>query len=123
MKISRRKASVGVATAAVAFHPLASWACLNGKWKIRCPNGHDDFVRDITCNHRCERCRRMAFENGEGNVVCPDGHVNHVKTGTDAELCTLGIESLICSAPGCGKNCRFDPEPFELRKPKWCKRA
>jgi hypothetical protein len=60
-------------------------ACLVGTWKVRCPNGHDDTVNDVTCNHVCEKCHADAIKDGSGCVVCPHGHAAHVSTGSRDE--------------------------------------
>ena len=62
--------------------PGSAWACLWGKWKIRCPNGHDDIVTQGTCQHTCETCGAQAFNNGAVRIVCPNGHATLVQTGT-----------------------------------------
>jgi hypothetical protein len=90
--------AIGVIMAA----PNPARACLAGRWKVRCSNGHDDIVKDITCNHTCEKCRVKTFSEGVGDVVCPDGHANHVSTGNRNEQ-SKWLQSLKCSK--CGKEC------------------
>jgi hypothetical protein len=82
--------------------PGAASACLVGKWRVRCPNGHDDIVDEITCNHNCEKCHALAFNDGEGNIVCPNNHVNHVSTGSTGER-GKWMRSHPCSR--CGEEC------------------
>lgn len=47
---------------------------LEGTWIVRCPNGLDDQVEDITRNHNCEKCGTKAVNNGRANVVCGLDH-------------------------------------------------
>ncbi len=94
--------AVGVIVAA----PSPARACLAGKWKVRCPRGHDDIVEDVTCNHACEKCGAKAFSDGVGDVVCPDGHANHVSTGNRNER-DKWLQRLKCSK--CGKECCIEP--------------
>ena len=96
--------SVG-ATSFMAGAPLRARACLLGKWKVRCPNGHDDIVDDVTCNHACETCHANALSGGVGNVVCPNGHASHVSTGDRNEQ-DKWLQSFKC--PTCGFECRID---------------
>lgn len=85
--------------------PTRASACLYGKFKVRCPNGHVDIVEDGTCNHTCEKCDVKAFTEGEGDLVCPDGHVNHVRTGSSRRREDV-TTSVKCRT--CGKECRVD---------------
>jgi hypothetical protein len=85
-------AAVGIIVAA----PRAARACLIGTWKVRCPNGHDNTVDEITCNHTCDKCHAQAFKDGEGNIVCPNYHVNHVSTGNSGQK-GMWIRSYACS--------------------------
>lgn len=78
---------------------------LEGTFIVRCPNGHDDQVENITHNHDCEKCGAKAVDDGRANVVCPDGHggpENHVEAITRQHQCQHPM-------PGggiCGKQCR-----------------
>src|SRR5215813_2320992 len=93
----------------VVATPSQARACLYGKWKVRCPDGHIDIVDEVTCNHTCEKCPKKAFVDGEGDVVCPNGHVNHVRTGNRNER-DKWIDSLKCRQPGCGKECNMNKQ-------------
>jgi hypothetical protein len=75
---------------------------LVGTFIVRCPNGHDDQVEDITRNHDCEWCGAKAVDGGRARVVCPDGHATHVEGITRQHKCTQPL-------PGggeCAKQCR-----------------
>lgn len=69
--------------------------CLMGTWIVRCRNGHDDRVDDITCNHDCDHCDDKSVTDGAANVVCPLGHVSIVGGVTTTHAC-----------PTCGRECR-----------------
>lgn len=104
--ITRRKAIkvIGVATISTILFPSLAVAegFLRGTWIVRCPNGHDDQVDDITRNHDCEKCGAKAVDGGTANVVCPDGHATRVTGVTESHLCSYPL-------PGggtCGKQAR-----------------
>ena len=83
-------------------------ACLYGKWKVRCPNGHDDIVDAGTCQHVCEKpgCGRQVFSGHAVTVVCPIGHPNRVDTGTYPQKHGKPVmESYRCSTSTCGREC------------------
>jgi hypothetical protein len=112
MTLSRRKLLLDLPIRFAAVGLLTFWyepahACLAGRWKVRCPNGHDDIVDQVTCNHNCDECGAQAFKDGEGNVVCPNGHVNHVVTGNRDQQ-DRWIQSLNCAQ--CNAECRL-PDP------------
>jgi hypothetical protein len=98
--------TLGAATIIAAL-PRSAQACLYGKWKVRCANGHVDTVTEGTCQHVCEKCGLQAFSGDTVTVVCPEGHLNRVNTG---KL----LQSFKCTTPRCGKECRIDP----VTKPK-----
>jgi hypothetical protein len=105
----RTAMEVLAAAGVVAAVPGRADACLAGRWKVSCPNGHVDLVTGITCQHVCETCRRQAFAGTVVTVVCPDGHANKVETGSDPER---SVTSVTCSI--CMKECRI-PEPPPTR--------
>ena len=74
---------------------------LVGTFIVRCPNGHDDQVENITRNHDCEKCGAKAVDGGKAKVVCPDGHATPVEAITRQHKCTQPL-------PGggeCAKQC------------------
>src|SRR5689334_5407256 len=76
---------------------------LEGSWRVRCSNNHDDQVGGITQNHTCETCGVQSVTAGSANVVCPDNHATHVEDITMSHLCTYPL-----STGGiCGKQCRL----------------
>jgi hypothetical protein len=89
---------VGVSAAAVllAIPRTASAAgYLNGKWVVRCSNGHDDFVDGVTVNHDCSHqgCGAKSVDGGSALVVCPKGDASPVSGVTGGHMCpTHGIE-------------------------------
>ena len=111
--LSRMYGVTGFALA-VMLVPRSARACLVGRWKVRCPNGHVDVVEEVTCNHTCEKCGVVAFSGGVGQVVCPKGHSNQVTTGDKS-----GRAQWLCSFK-CrvdGLECRLDAND---RVPEHC---
>jgi len=101
MTMTRRELIATLAAKIAAFgiivaSPSAARACLIGTWKVRCLNGYDNFVDQITCNHTCEKCHAQALKDGEGNIMCPNNHINHVSTGNSGEK-GRWIRSYACS--------------------------
>jgi len=99
-------AVAGVASVGVLMipSPAAAEGFLEGTWIVRCEDGHDDKVEDITRNHTCE-CGKKSVDGGTAIVVCPDGHggkENKVEGITRQHQCQHPL-------PGggiCGKQCR-----------------
>jgi hypothetical protein len=93
--------AMGTVSAFGVFFALPSQAkaCLRGTWKVRCPDGHDDIVEGVTCNHDCEGCGKKAVSGGNARVVCPKGHASPVSGIT---------ESHRCPEDNCGLQCRRD---------------
>ncbi len=69
---------------------------LEGKFKVRCPLGHDDIVSGITHNHTCEKGPHKSVVKGSAILVCPDGHMNPVGNITRSHKCWI-----------CEKECRL----------------
>jgi len=110
MIMTRRSAVATLAVMAGAIGVLVrtsnfAWACLWGKWKIRCPNGHDDIVTRGTCQHLCETCGTQAFNNGAVRIVCPNNHATLVQTGTSHDQKNV-LQSFKC--PIDHLECRID---------------
>ena len=83
--------------------PRPAKACLYGKWKVRCPNGHDNMVDDGTCQHKCKNCRVQAFSGNDVTVVCRNGHPNRITTGAgDRDHITQHY-----TCPSCHTDCRL----------------
>lgn len=102
--IARAVGTLG-AVGIVAAAPTPARACLVGKWEVRCPNGHDDIVDQVTCNHSCQKCGAKAFSDGVGLVVCPRGHANRVSTGNSDQR-DQWLQSYKC--PQDSLECRLD---------------
>jgi hypothetical protein len=98
MTVSGMLASIAM----IGFVPSTAGACLVGRWKVRCPNGHDDYVDEVTCKHSCEKCGAKAVSGGDGVVVCPNGHPNRVSTGNRGQR-ESWLRSYKCRS--CGKEC------------------
>jgi len=105
-------ARVTLAGIVLADAPEAQ-ACLVGTWVVRCPDGHDNTVNDITCQHECEttlpsgqKCGKQVFDGSWVTVVCPDqgAHPNRVNAGEgrDGNRDTW-LKSKKCDT--CGKEC------------------
>jgi hypothetical protein len=64
---------------------------LIGKFKVRCPLGHDGFVSGITRNNTCNVGGRdhPRVVKGSAMVVCPDGHPNPVGNITRSHKCWI----------------------------------
>jgi hypothetical protein len=65
---------------------------LEGTFIVRCRNGHDNQVENITRNHDCDvsGCGAKSVDEGTANVVCPRGHggpENHVEGVTRQHQC------------------------------------
>ena len=77
---------------------------LEGTYIVRCANGHDDQVEDITRNHDCEHDDDLkSVDDGRANLVCPDGHGdNHVEGITREHTCNHALPT----GGICGKQCR-----------------
>jgi hypothetical protein len=99
---------MGLTMLGVSVVPGRAWACLVGKWTVRCPNGHDEIVDEVTCNYKCRKCGALAFSAGTGLLVCPNGHPNRVATGGRDDkmrwLCSFRCEVD-------GLECRLDAQP------------
>ena len=92
----------------VVLAPSPARACLYGKWKVRCPNGHDDIVDAGTCRHNCETDGVQVFSGDVVTVVCPVGHPNRVDTGTYPRKHGRPVmESYTCRVSRCGRECRI----------------
>ena len=102
-----RRGMLKLAVGAAGFALLASTRAaavgfLRGTWIVRCPNGHDDQVDDITRNHDCETCDAKSVDGGSANVVCPDGHATHVEGVTESHACSFKLPN----GGICRKQCR-----------------
>lgn len=78
---------------------------LEGTYYVRCKNGHDDKVEDITRNHDCETCGEQSVDGGTAILVCPDGHggkENQVQGITRQHQC----QAKLSGGGICGKQCR-----------------
>lgn len=71
---------------------------------MRCPNGHDDIVKDGTRNHNCEKCGSRVINHGAGLIICLDGHSNFVEGITQSHFCNFKNTG----GSFCGKECRRD---------------
>jgi len=110
MALTRRSVLAALVAQAGSISVLVNtsapaWACLWGRWKIRCPNGHDDIVTQGTCQHQCETCGAQAFDHGAVRIVCPNGHATLVQTGTSHDQRDL-LQSYKC--PQDHLECRLD---------------
>jgi hypothetical protein len=85
------------------FAPASASACLYGKWRVKCANGHVDTVDDATCQHKCEKCRLQVFSGNKVTVVCRNGHANEILTGA-ANRKEI-TQHYIC--PTCKTDCRL----------------
>lgn len=103
-KLRSTTALVCILAVALLTVPVISFAidCLRGTWIVRCPNGHDDQVDDITCNHDCEKCDAKAVDGGRAMVVCPAGHATQVTGITESHLCNYRLPN----GGICGQQCR-----------------
>ena len=108
-KITRRDAIKLVAGAVVVAAPFTAAAApdgfLEGTFYVRCKNGHDDKVEDITRNHDCKTCGEKSVDGGTAIVVCPDGHggpENRVEGVTRQHQC----QTRLPNGGICGKQCR-----------------
>jgi len=95
-----KAANLAGVAAIIAATPKQASACLYGKWWVVCPVGHVDQVDDGTCQHKCEKCGRQAFQGSVVTVRCPSGHDNRIDTASCGRACGA------YSCPTCGKNCR-----------------
>ena|SRR6516164_4947691 len=106
MTVSRRfwikRTGVAVGIMALATTVWGYDGFLRGTWIVRCPNGHNDQVEDITRNHDCEKCGAKAVSGGSANVVCPVGHATHVEGITESHICSQRNPD----GSMCGRQCR-----------------
>jgi hypothetical protein len=102
--VTKLVAACGLAAMLFAA-PIAARAdgFLVGTWKVRCENGHDDQVEDITRNHTCEHsgCGKKSVDGGKAKVVCPDGHATQVEGVTRQHKCTQKLDN----GGECAKQC------------------
>src|SRR5262249_27821308 len=106
IKMTAAAAVAGVAALVVPSRASAE-GFLEGTFIVRCKNGHDDKVENLTRNHTCEHegGGLKSVDGGTAIVVCPDGHggpENRVEGITRQHQC----QTKLPSGGICGKQCR-----------------
>lgn len=103
-----KAANLAGGIAIIAATQKQAKACLYGDWFVVCPVGHVDKVDSGTCQHKCEKCGRQAFQGSVVTVRCPRGHDNRIDTDRCPQMESRGGRSACtgynCST--CGSNCR-----------------
>jgi hypothetical protein len=98
MTINRRQILATLTAVMVAPIRMAAIGLI-GTWVVRCQNGHDNMVSNVTINHSCETrgCGIKSVSEGAAWVVCPRNkdHCDWVSGITKQHECET-----------CGAQCR-----------------